>query len=208
MLIHAKARRRGLAIGLVALAIAGFLLTAPRSIWPAAGPASVTVPAGTRITVQMIDAVDSSRNHVGEEFAATVASPVVVGNDVVIAKGAEARVRLIQAKSAGRLKGQSELELQLDQVTVNGKNYSVDSGPYVEQGQSRGKRSAKVIGGGGALGALIGAAAGGGKGAAIGGLIGAGAGTAVQATTHGQQVRVPAEAKVEFALRSGLTVKQ
>jgi len=58
-----------------------------------------------------------------------------------------------------------------------------------EKGGSRGKRSAEVIGGGAVLGAIIGGLAGGGKGAAIGAGVGAGSGTAVQALTHGQQVK-------------------
>ncbi len=190
---------------MLALALLGLALVA-RGATPINGPDSVSVPAGTRISVRMIDAVDSSRNHVGEEFAGTIAEPVVVGNQVVIPKGAEARVRLVQAKSAGRLKGQSELELELVEVRTGGRAYTVDSAPYVEQGHSRSKRSEAVIGGGAALGALLGAAKGGGKGAVLGGLIGGGAGTAVQAATHGQQVRVPSEAKVEFTLRSALNL--
>ena len=165
-----------------------------------------TVNAGTHITVQMIDSVDSKSARPGDEFAGTVAEPVVVGDRVVIPKGAEAKTRLVQAKTAGHLKGQSELELELTQVTVEGQSYTVASGPYVAQGASRGKNSAKKIGGGAGIGALIGAIAGGGKGAAIGAGIGAGAGTAVQVATRGEQVKVPSESKIEFVLRNSLTI--
>ncbi|MGE5325855.1 MAG: hypothetical protein ACM3NO_02350 [Deltaproteobacteria bacterium] len=165
-----------------------------------------TVNAGTHITVRMIDSVDSKSARPGDEFAGTVAEPVVVGDRVVIPKGAEAKTRLVVAKTAGHVKGQSELELELTQVTVNGQEYTVASGPYVAQGASRGKSSAKRIGGGAGLGALIGAIAGGGKGAAIGAGIGAGAGTAVQMATRGEQVKVPSEAKIEFVLRNSLTI--
>ena len=167
-----------------------------------------TLPAGTLITVQMIDSVDSKSNRPGDEFAGTVAEPVVEGDRVVIPKGSEAKTRLVMTKSAGNIKGQSELQLELTQLTVNGNEYSVSSGLYTEQGSSRGKRSAKVIGGSAGLGALLGAVAGGGKGAAIGAGIGAGAGTAVQATTHGAQVKVPSEAKVEFRLKNSLTISK
>jgi hypothetical protein len=61
---------------------------------------------------------------------------------------------------------------------------------------------------GAVLGALIGAIAGGGKGAAIGTAVGAGSGTAVQAITHGEQVNIPPETKLEFTLRAPLTVKK
>jgi len=156
----------------------------------------------------MIDSVDSSRNHPGDEFAGTVAQPIVVGNRVVIPKGSEARLRLVEVKSAGHIKGQSELELELTQLTVNGRTYSVETSAYTRKGGSRGKRSAEVIGGGAGLGALIGAVAGGGKGAAIGAAVGAGAGTAVQASTRGQQVKVPSETKIDFRLKNRLTVNR
>jgi hypothetical protein len=167
-----------------------------------------TIRAGTLITVRMIDSVDSARNRPGDEFVGTVAEPVVVGNRVVIPKGAEARMQLTEVKSAGHIKGQSELELELTSLTVEGEDVPVDTTVYEEKGSSQGKRSAKMIGGGAGLGALIGAVAGGGKGAAIGAAIGAGAGTAVEATTRGQQVKVPSEAKVEFRLRKSVSLSE
>ena len=44
---------------------------------PAPQPVQATVPAGTVVTVRMIDSIDSARNHPGDEFDATVNSPVV-----------------------------------------------------------------------------------------------------------------------------------
>ena len=54
--------------------------------------------------------------------------------------------------------------------------------------------------GGAALGAIIGAIAGGGKGAAIGAVSGAGAGTAVQVITGGPKVQIPSETRLTFTL--------
>jgi hypothetical protein len=178
----------------------------PPSPPPPPKPVLVTIPAGTVITVRTVDSIDSSVNHPGEEFAATVEAPVVEGSQVVIPRYSDARIRLVNAQTSGRIKGQSDLEVSLVSLAVGGKNYPVDSGIYQQQGASRGKRSAKVIGGGAGLGALIGAIAGGGKGAAIGAAIGAGGGTAVQAATKGQQVKIPSETKLDFTLRSPVTV--
>lgn len=191
-------------VAVLALALAQLSSAAPSS----PDTSQYRVPAGTVITVRMIDSVDSKRARPGDEFAATVAEPVVVGDRVVIPKGSEAKTRLMVVKSAGHIKGQSELELELTQLTVDGKVYSVSSGVHTEKGSSRGKHSAKVIGGGAGLGALIGAVAGGGKGAAIGAAVGAGAGTAVEATTRGEQVKVPSEAKVDFTLKNSLTINR
>jgi hypothetical protein len=177
-----------------------------RASGPAGTTGQYTLTAGTHITVQMIDPVDSKRDRPGDEFSGTVAEPVVVGDRVVIPKGAEAKTRLVEGKTSGRIKGQSELELELTQLTVDGQSYTVESGLYVAQGSSRGKSSAKKIGGGAGIGALIGAIAGGGKGAAIGAGVGAGAGTAVAAAGRGEQVKVPSESKIEFVLKSSVSI--
>ncbi len=198
---------RSLVIALVAAAMAA-VPSLSRGAAAPGSPDTYTLSAGTHITVQMIDAVDSKRDRPGDEFSGTVAEPVVVGDRVVIPKGAEAKTRLVEAKTSGHIKGQSELELELTQLTVNGEEYTVESGLYVTQGESRGKSSAKRIGGGAGLGALIGAIAGGGKGAAIGAGIGAGAGTAVQESTHGDQVKVPLESKIEFVLKNSVTLNK
>lgn len=73
-------------------------------------------------------------------------------------------------------------------------------------GGSRGKNTAEKVGGGAALGAIIGALAGGGKGAAIGAGVGAAGGGVYQGATHGQQVRIPSETKLDFQLDQPVTV--
>jgi hypothetical protein len=173
---------------------------------PPPPPEVITVPSGSVVTVRTIDGIDSSRNRPGEEFAASVAAPVVVGDRVVIPQGSDARVRLVQVASAGHIKGRSELQVELIQLTVNGTPHNVRSSVYEQTGASRGKRTAETVGGGAALGALIGAIAGGGKGAAIGGAIGAGAGTGVQAATKGEQVKIPPETKIDFTLKTPVQV--
>jgi hypothetical protein len=169
-------------------------------------PEQITIPAGTVFSVRMIDSIDSAQNHAGDEFAATLGAPVVVGDRVVIPRNSDARVRLVQTTSAGRMSGRSELKVELVSVRAGGQIYELETGYYEQAGASRSKRTAETVGGGAVLGALIGAIAGGGKGAAIGTVAGAGAGTAAQAATHGQQVKIPSEAKLEFTLKSPVTI--
>jgi BON domain len=173
---------------------------------PPPPPVTVEVPSGTVITVRMIDSIDSSVNRAGEEFAASLEAPVVVGDKVLIQRGADARVRLNQVASAGHVSGRSDLQLELVSLTANGTTYNVTSGYYQQQGASRGKRTAETVGGGAGLGALIGAIAGRGKGAAIGAGIGAAGGGVATAVTKGQQVKVPSETKLDFTLKSPFTV--
>ena len=120
--------------------------------------------------------------------------------------GADARVRLADPRTAGRVTGQSELQLELTAVTINGVSYATRSGYYEQHGSSRGTRTAETVGGGAIVGALIGGIFGHGKGAAIGSVAGAGAGTAVQVSTQGEQVKVPTETKLDFTLKDPVTV--
>jgi hypothetical protein len=173
---------------------------------PPPPPVQVTVPAGTVITVRTIDNIDSATNRAGEEFQASLETPVVVGDKVLIQGGADARVRLVQDTSAGHVQGQSEIKLELVSITSNGTTYNVETGYYNKQGASRGKRTAGTVGGASVLGALIGAIAGGGKGAAIGAGVGAAGGGAATAATKGEQVKIPPETKLDFTLKTPFTV--
>ena len=169
-------------------------------------PEQVTIPAGTIFSVRTIDSIDSTQSQAGDEFAATLAAPVMVGDRVVMPQNSDARVRLVQATSAGRMTGRSELKVELVSVTTGGKTYQLRTGYYDRAGASRGTRTAETVGGGAVLGALLGAIAGHGRGAGIGSVAGAGAGTAVEASTHGQKVKIPSETKLDFTLKSPVTM--
>ncbi len=186
------------------------LSAAPQSAQAAAAtparPSTVTVPSGSVITVRMIDGIDSKTNTPDQTFAASVAAPVVVGSQVVIAQNSDATVRLVSASSSGKFTGSAQLQLQLVSVTVRGTRYDVQSGNYQQSGASRGKRTAETVGGGAAVGALVGALAGKGKGAAIGAGVGAAAGAGYQVLTKGSTVKVPSETKIDFTLAAPLNV--
>lgn len=173
---------------------------------PAAPPAPLVVPAGTTVSVRMIDSISSATARVGQNFAASLAAPLVAGDRVAIPKGADATVRVVQVASAGRYSGRSELALTLVDVSYNGTDYPIKTGNYQKQGASRGKNTAEKVGGGAALGALLGAVIGHGKGAGIGAAVGGAAGTVAQTATRGQQVTVPTEAKLDFVLAAPLSV--
>src|SRR5438094_1790686 len=154
---------------------------------PPPQPVTVTVPANAIVTVRTIDSIDSKTNQAGQVVKASLDPPIEVDNKVIVPSGADAYVKLVDAKSAGRVTGRSELGLELISIVFQGKTYNVVSSDVKQSGTSRSKQSAERIGGGAALGALIGAVAGGGKGAAIGAAVGGGAGTGVQVFTKGQQ---------------------
>ena len=168
----------------------------------------LTVPAGTRLQVRTIDAIDSRQNSVGQTFNATLDSPLVVGSRVVVPAGAPVTIALTNARSAGRIKGSSQLSVRVTSLTANGRPYDIDSDVYDEVSKGKGKQTAVRSGIGAAAGALIGGLAGGGKGAAIGAGAGAGAGFGYQFFTHGNQVKIPSESVLTFRLASPLTVSR
>jgi BON domain len=170
---------------------------------PPPKPITVTIPASTVVTIRTIDTTTS---RTGQIFNASIDTPVVADDRVVVPKGANATLKLVNASSAGKYKGTSELTVSLDSFTYQGKTYMVSTSDVQEKGGSRGKRSAAVIGGGAVLGALIGGLAGGGKGAAIGAAAGGGGGAAVQGLTKGQQIKIPAETRLDFTLHDPVDV--
>ena len=178
----------------------------PRSASASAAGSMVTIPAGQSLLVRMIDGVDSSKNHVGDIFHASLETDLTVNGVLVARKGTDVYGRLSEAKEATHIKGSSELQLELTRMVIDGHDYPVVSSDYTLQGKGRGKNTAEKVGGGAALGAIIGAIAGVGKGAAIGAGVGAGAGGAVQVLTRGQQVKVPSETLLEFRLQQPATV--
>ena len=171
-------------------------------------PKPIQIAAGTEIVVTADQSVSSKVNNSGDHFDASLAEPVVVGDKVVIPKGAKAIGTVTDAKSAGRFKGNAAITLTLSSVHVSGEDYEVKTTEVTESGKGRGKRTAEGAGGGAVVGALIGAIAGGGKGAAIGAGAGAGAGTAGTAMTGNRDVTVGAETPLHFKLQEALEVRR
>jgi hypothetical protein len=166
------------------------------------------LPAGTPIIVRTFTDIDTDRNRVGDVFEASLDQPLVWGNKTVAPKGSTVKGRIAYAKESGKLSGQSQMLLELTDLTVNGKNYMLRTNDYKEIGSNRANRTAATVGGTAALGAIIGAIAGGGTGAAVGAASGAAVGTGVQVMTRGQVLRIPAETILEFRLQSPLTINE
>jgi hypothetical protein len=168
--------------------------------------AYVTIPAGTRITVRTIDAIDSTQNQVGDRFQASLEEPLRVDGSEIVSRDAGVYGRLAESKESGTFTGRSQLRLELTAFVVNGQTVPIVTGDYELTGKSRGASTAKRTVGGAAVGSLIGALAGGGKGAAIGAGVGAGAGAGSETITKGDQVKVPSETLIEFTLQQDVSI--
>ncbi len=168
----------------------------------------IVVPAETVISVVLDEPVSTKSSAAGQNFAATVSAPVEADGRVAIPKGARATGVVRDAKSPGKFKGAGVLSVSLTSITVGGKSYEVQTSDHTQAVKGKGKRSAALIGGGGAAGALIGGLAGGGKGAAIGAAIGAGGGTAGAGLTGNKEIEWPAETPLSFKLLQPLEIKR
>ena len=132
------------------------------------------MPYGTILPVRLTESLSSELNEKGDTFLASLASPILVGDRVVIPEGAGIKGRVVEVQSAGRLSGRPAMIIEVTRLAYNGNSYDLRSNKYSKEGPSRNVRSAATIGGGAGLGAVLGGILGGGKGAAIGAMIGAG----------------------------------
>ena len=173
---------------------------------PAAQYGEITIPAGQSLLVRMIDGVDSSKSQVGDVFHASLETDLYIRDSLVARKSTDVYGRLAEVKEAGHFSGSAELQLELIRIVIDGHDYPLVSSDYSLKGQGRGSDTAKKVGGGAVVGAIIGAIASGGKGAAIGAGVGSAAGAGVQVFTRGKQVKVPSEALLEFRLEQPATV--
>jgi hypothetical protein len=169
-------------------------------------PRTITIAAGRSLSIRMIDGIDTGHNQEGQTFRASLSAPITDDDRVIVPAGTLAIVLLAESRGAGRIKGQSELELRVTSITYHGEPVRVATSSYEAKGSARGKESAIRTGIGAAAGALIGGLAGGGKGAGIGAAAGGGAGVGYQLLTHGKQIKIPSETQIDFRLEAPLVL--
>jgi hypothetical protein len=170
---------------------------------------TLLLPPGTQISVRNDELIDSGRTSEGQTYAARVTRDVRdSAGDVAIPRGANAVIIIRSASKGGKVRGASDLDMDLASVSVEGTRYQLSTVDLIEKGRDgvgANKRTGEITGGGAAIGAIIGAIAGGGKGAAIGGGAGAGAGALTQILTKGT-IKVPAESVLTFRLDAPLRI--
>lgn len=168
------------------------------------------LPAGALIPVRTEETIDAAVAVGGQTYPAEVTRDITdAAGAVVIPRGSNAQIIIRSADKGGRIKGASDLALDLDSVSVDGRLYRLQTQDVVRKGRDgvgANKRTGLFTGGGAAIGAVIGAIAGGGKGAAIGAGAGAGAGAGTQIITKGPAIRIPVESVLTFKLESALRV--
>lgn len=164
-----------------------------------------SVPSGERIRARMEGTISSKTARAGDTFQAAVTENVYASNGVlVIPSGSKLTGRVdsaIPAKKGGK---PGTIDVSFVSVRlpngitrrINGSltDLNSDDAKSNAEGTATGDkmkhRKIIFIGGGGAGGAILGAAIGGGKGALIGGLLGAGGGFLGEKFTKGENAEV------------------
>jgi hypothetical protein len=161
------------------------------------------LPSGTELTVRTSEPIDSSTAVVDQTFSAVVEKDILGESDSVIIPAGSHAVLVVREVSSGGVAGSPDVVLDMQSMTVGGRRYLVSTADLKKDsgtGIGTNKRTAETVGGGAALGTIIGAIAGGAKGAAIGVLVGAAGGAGVEVLNKGKDVRVPAETLLSFRL--------
>ncbi len=164
------------------------------------GGDAVVVPVGSTLRVRINQAMDSKKTVVGTPFDGVVLNDIVAGGSIAIPRGASITGTVVEAHTAGELKGKGELKLQLTSVALGGKVYPIATDFWWHQGADKTANTVGNTVGLGAVGALIGAVAGGGVGAAVGAGVGGVAGLGVSAASGKGEAVLPSEAIVSFHL--------
>ena len=165
--------------------------------------AQTTVPAGTSIMVRTVQGVDGRSVRAGATILGSIDDAVAVGSRTVIARGAPVTLEVV-AIDRGR-----ELSLRMRDVTAGANVVAVvaSDAEIMAQGSSRGGTAARRGVGLGALGAGVGAIAGGGRGAAIGAAVGGGVGATTGLASRGRELNVPPETLLRYILQTPLTIR-
>jgi hypothetical protein len=163
------------------------------------------VPAGTHFRARINETLNSKTSRLGQSFTATVTEPVYSSTGaLVIPEGSMLTGRVDAVKPAAKGGRPGTIDVSFRRLrTPNGTSRVIngtmtdlisDDAKTDNEGTASGDRMKHrkliFIGGGGAGGAILGAAIGGGKGALIGGLLGAGGGYLGQKLTKGEEAEV------------------
>ena len=189
--------------------------SAPQAPSPdAAEMTTLTVPAGTKVSVALTRSVSSKTMRAGDDIYAETIFPVVVGNQTVIPQGSFVQGKIEKLARKG---SRGELQVRTTSVIFPNGYVAVIPGPSnlrsdddtalldPGNGTKAGVAAAIAVPMGGAL---IGAAAAGAKGAAIGGGAGLGVGivAAILVLSHAKNFVLEAGTPLDIVLQQPLSL--
>ncbi|HZS28277.1 MAG TPA: hypothetical protein VFB76_13690 [Candidatus Angelobacter sp.] len=163
---------------------------------PVLAQSNQVIPSGTQIKVRTDTAIPAKPAD-NARYSASVSEDVKDSSgNVLIPRGSRARLVAVPTTDG------KDTNLDLRSVNVNGQSYLIQaagSGSSTPGGLGANKRTGVYVGGGAAVGAVLGALLGGGKGAAIGAILGGAGGAGTQVLT-GKKKDLPAETELSYKL--------
>jgi type IV secretion system protein VirB10 len=183
------------------------------------------VPAGTKIPIQLRQAVSTKNAQPGDPIYAQTTFPVVIDNAIMIPAGTYVKGVVDASKRAGRIKGKSELQFHLttliypngytldiaaavDQVPGSDTSHIKEPGT-IEHDSAKGqdlKTISQNAATGAQIGAIAGASSGSLRGFGFGGLGGIAAGSLIGILARGDDVRFEIGSGVEVSLNRAMAV--
>jgi len=150
-------------------------VSAERTNPRAADSRNLEAPAGTEIVVRTVETIDSRTVGSDQLFSAIVEEAVISDAGAVLIPARSSAQLVIRQISQGSGGGSAEMALDIHSIAVAGRRYLISTKDLVVDGDR------DRTGGGGALGAIIGAG--------------------VEVMTRGRDVRVPADTILRFRLQ-------
>jgi hypothetical protein len=176
---------------------------------PPPPPPTVTLKAGSLLQVRLTEGLSTDRNVPGDTFTGTIDQPIVVDGMVIAERGSKVEGRVVASDRGGRVKGVSSLAIELTRLnTSDGQKIAIQTDSFEKHAESSTGSDVAKVGAVTAIGAAIGAIAGGGKGAAIGAATGGAAGTGGVLATRGKSTTLPSETRISFRLRNAVTITE
>jgi hypothetical protein len=167
------------------------------------------VPVGTPISARLRSTVTSASAVPGEVIEGELAAPLVAGGQMVADVGAPVEARVEAVVPSGHLARPARLALVLTKVEIGQEWLPVATSSYVRSGPSHLQRNGRFIGGGAAVGAIVGQLLGGNHNSTLrGAALGAAAGTGAAAATGKLDVTIPAGETLAFTLAQALSLRR
>lgn len=176
---------------------------------PPPPPRTVTIPAGTILTIRTIQTLSSKSNSAGDTFSGTLDQPLVLEDMIIAERGSRVEGRVTEVSESGRVKGLAQLSVTLTKInTSDGQTVAVDTQDFQVEAEKTTKSDATKIGIATGIGAALGAIFGGGKGAAIGAAGGGAAGAGTVLVSKGKPAEIPSETRINFRLEKPLVLTE
>ncbi len=174
---------------------------------PAAVASTITVPAGTELSLSLSTALSSKTSKVGDTVRAVVTENVVVDGRTAIAAGTTVAGTVIKVVSGSdKIGGTPQVMMGFDRLELPGGKDVPITGEFTSTGKSDNTRDAVKIVGGAAAGALLGdQVSKKDRGKVIGGILGAAAG-AVAAKETGTEVKLAEGAPMALTLSAPVEI--